>query len=220
MTVTDSRIIDASAKAATLIEALPWLNRFHGQTVVIKYGGHAMADEELRLAFAQDLVFLRYAGLRPVVVHGGGPQITAQLDRLGVESSFTAGLRVTTPEAMEVVRMVLSGTVNKDIVGLINRHGPFAVGTTFTMTPPGDEPIRMRLVEIEPGTSFTDEMDAGDFVVRTEHRLEPAAGGLTRIVYRTQITGEAAGHIGPELGPQITADFPEVVAALAGRAEG
>ena len=130
----------ASAKAATLIEALPWLNRFHGQTVVIKYGGHAMAEEELRLAFAQDLVFLRYAGLRPVVVHGGGPQITEQLDRLGVESSFTAGLRVTTPEAMEVVRMVLSGKVNKDIVGLINRHGPFAVGMsgedacTFTAT--------------------------------------------------------------------------------------
>ena len=128
MTVTDSRITDASAKAATLIEALPWLNRFHGQTVVIKYGGHAMADEALRLAFAQDLVFLRYAGLRPVVVHGGGPQINALLGRLGVESSFTAGLRVTTPEAMEVVRMVLSGTVNKDIVGLIKRHGPFAVG--------------------------------------------------------------------------------------------
>jgi acetylglutamate kinase len=122
------RVADASAKAATLIEALPWLNRFHGQTVVIKYGGHAMADEALRLGFAEDLVFLRYAGLRPVVVHGGGPQITEQLDRLGVESAFTAGLRVTTPEAMEVVRMVLSGQVNKDIVGLINRHGPFAVG--------------------------------------------------------------------------------------------
>ena len=102
----------------------------------------------------------------------------------------------------------------------IDVDGPFAVGTTFVMTPPGDEPIRMRLVEIEPGTSFTDEMDAGDFVVRTEHRLEPTADGLTRIVYRTQITGEAAGHVGPELGPQITADFPEVVAALAGRAEG
>ena len=128
MTLTDARIEDASAKAATLIEALPWLNRFHGQTVVVKYGGHAMTDEALRLAFAQDLVFLRYAGLRPVVVHGGGPQINAMLGRLGVESSFTAGLRVTTPEAMEVVRMVLSGTVNKDIVGLINRHGPFAVG--------------------------------------------------------------------------------------------
>jgi len=128
MTVTQGRVAEASAKAATLIEALPWLNRFHGQTVVIKYGGHAMAKEELRCAFAQDLVFLRYAGLHPVVVHGGGPQITEQLDRLGVESSFTAGLRVTTPEVMEVVRMVLSGKVNKDIVGLINRHGPFAVG--------------------------------------------------------------------------------------------
>jgi acetylglutamate kinase len=118
----------ASAKAATLIEALPWLATFHGQTVVIKYGGHAMTDETLRQAFAQDLVFLRYAGLRPVVVHGGGPQITEHLDRLGVPTTFTAGLRVTTPEAMEVVRMVLSGKVNKDLVGLINRHGPFAVG--------------------------------------------------------------------------------------------
>ena len=107
-----------------------------------------------------------------------------------------------------------------DGIETIDVDGPFAVGTTFIMTPPGDEPIRMRLVEIEPGMSFTDEMDAGDFVVRTEHRLEPAADGLTRIVYRTQITGEAAGHVGPELGPQITADFPEVVAALAGRAEG
>src|SRR3984957_17066079 len=128
MTMLQGRVDDASAKAATLIEALPWLNRFHGQTVVIKYGGHAMTDEALRLGFAEDLVFLRYAGLHPVVVHGGGPQITELLDRLGLESSFTAGLRVTTPEAMQAVRMVLSGTVNKDIVGLINRHGPFAVG--------------------------------------------------------------------------------------------
>jgi acetylglutamate kinase len=123
-----TRIAAASAKASTLIEALPWLNRFHGRTVVIKYGGHAMSDEALRLAFAQDLVFLRYAGLRPVVVHGGGPQITEQLDRLGVPTTFAAGLRVTTPEAMDVVRMVLSGKVNKDLVALINRHGPFAVG--------------------------------------------------------------------------------------------
>jgi acetylglutamate kinase len=123
-----TRIGAASAKASTLIEALPWLNRFHGRTVVIKYGGHAMSDEALRLAFAQDLVFLRYAGLRPVVVHGGGPQITEQLDRLGVPTTFAAGLRVTTPEAMDVVRMVLSGKVNKDLVALINRHGPFAIG--------------------------------------------------------------------------------------------
>jgi acetylglutamate kinase len=122
--------IDATVlgKAATLIEALPWLNRFHGQTVVIKYGGHAMTDEELRAAFAQDVVFLRYAGLRPVVVHGGGPQISAHLARLGLASTFRAGFRVTTPETMDVVRMVLTGQVNRDVVGLINRHGPFAVG--------------------------------------------------------------------------------------------
>jgi acetylglutamate kinase len=118
----------ATAKAGTLIEALPWLDRFHGETVVIKYGGHAMAADELRAGFAQDLVFLRHAGLRPVVVHGGGPQVTGHLDRLGIESVFTAGLRVTTEETIDVVRMVLNGKVNKDIVGLINRYGPYAVG--------------------------------------------------------------------------------------------
>ena len=118
----------AVGKAATLIEALPWLERFHGQIVVLKYGGNAMTDEDLRFAFAQDVVFLRYAGLRPVVVHGGGPQITAQLDRLGMETTFRAGLRVTTKETMDVVRMVLTGQVNREIVGLINSHGPFAVG--------------------------------------------------------------------------------------------
>jgi acetylglutamate kinase len=118
----------ATAKAGTLIEALPWLDRFHGQTVVIKYGGHAMTAEELRAGFAQDLVFLKHAGLRPVVVHGGGPQVTGHLDRLGIESEFTAGLRVTTEETIDVVRMVLNGKVNKDIVGLINRYGPYSVG--------------------------------------------------------------------------------------------
>jgi len=118
----------ATVKAGTLIEALPWLDRFHGETVVIKYGGHAMTAEELRAGFAQDLVFLKHAGLRPVVVHGGGPQVTGHLDRLGIASEFTAGLRVTTEETIDVVRMVLNGKVNKDIVGLINRYGPYAVG--------------------------------------------------------------------------------------------
>ncbi|WP_017573459.1 acetylglutamate kinase [Nocardiopsis halotolerans] len=115
-------------KAAHLIEALPWLSRFHGRTVVVKYGGNAMVSEELRVRFAESIVFLRYAGLRPVVVHGGGPQISAQLERSGVESTFTAGLRVTTDEAMDIVRMVLTGQVNREIVGLVNQHGPFAVG--------------------------------------------------------------------------------------------
>jgi acetylglutamate kinase len=118
----------AVSKAAALIEALPWLERFNGQIVVLKYGGNAMLDDELRRAFAQDVVFLRYVGLRPVVVHGGGPQINVQLDRLGMQSTFKAGLRVTTPETMDVVRMVLTGQVNREIIGLINAHGPFAVG--------------------------------------------------------------------------------------------
>ena len=124
-TVTETRAV---SKAATLIEALPWLERFYGTIVVLKYGGNAMTDDELRVAFAQDVVFLRYAGLRPVVVHGGGPQINAQLDRLGMEATFAAGLRVTTKETMDVVRMVLTGQVQREIVGLINAHGPFAVG--------------------------------------------------------------------------------------------
>jgi acetylglutamate kinase len=123
-----SRRDSSTAKAAALVEALPWLARFHGRTIVIKYGGHAMADAPLREAFAQDIVFLRYAGLRVVLVHGGGPQITSHLDRLGVETEFRGGLRVTTPETMDVVRMVLVGQVNRDVVGLINAHGPFAVG--------------------------------------------------------------------------------------------
>ena len=128
----NSRTTDDQAqamdKAAHLIEALPWLSRFHGRTVVVKYGGNAMISEELRVRFAESIVFLHYAGLRPVVVHGGGPQISAMLERSGVESTFTAGLRVTTDEAMDIVRMVLTGQVNREIVGLINQHGPFAVG--------------------------------------------------------------------------------------------
>jgi acetylglutamate kinase len=118
----------AQSKAATLVEALPWLERFHGRTVVLKYGGHAMTDPQLAASFAADVVFLRYAGLRPVIVHGGGPQIDAQLDRVGIERKFVAGLRVTTPETMDVVRMVLVGQVQREVVGLLNRHGPFAVG--------------------------------------------------------------------------------------------
>jgi acetylglutamate kinase len=118
----------ALPKAATLVEALPWLKSFSGKTVVVKYGGNAMTTPELQAAFAEDVVFLRYCGVRVVVVHGGGPQITAHLDRLGVETVFQGGYRVTTAETMQVVRMVLVGQVNSDVVGLINAHGPFAVG--------------------------------------------------------------------------------------------
>jgi acetylglutamate kinase len=118
----------AQDKAATLIEALPWLARFHGATIVVKYGGNAMTTPGLRQAFAADMVFLRYAGLKPVVVHGGGPQISAMLGRLGIASEFKGGLRVTSPEAMDVVRMVLVGQVGRELVNLVNSYGPFAVG--------------------------------------------------------------------------------------------
>ena len=118
----------ATGKAATLVEALPWLQQFRDALVVVKYGGNAMTDDALKAAFAQDIAFLRYAGLRPVVVHGGGPQIGRMLDRLGIASEFKAGLRVTTPETMDVVRMVLTGQVSRELVGLINQHGPLAVG--------------------------------------------------------------------------------------------
>ncbi|HET9860323.1 MAG TPA: acetylglutamate kinase [Nocardioidaceae bacterium] len=132
MTMEDLHLSDkhqrALAKAAVLTEALPWLEQFHGKTVVIKYGGNAMVDEDLKRAFAQDIVFLRYAGVRPVVVHGGGPQISSMLGRLGIDSEFKGGLRVTTPEAMDVVRMVLVGQVGRELVGLLNQHGPLAVG--------------------------------------------------------------------------------------------
>ncbi|MFD3804175.1 acetylglutamate kinase [Streptomyces sp. NPDC058611] len=120
----------ALPKAEILIEALPWLTRHNGKVVVIKFGGNAMIDEDLKAAFAQDVVFLRQAGLKPVVVHGGGPQINAQLDKQGLISEFKAGLRVTTPEAMDVVRMVLAGHVQRELVGLLNQHGPLAVGLT------------------------------------------------------------------------------------------
>ncbi|HVK23437.1 MAG TPA: acetylglutamate kinase [Actinokineospora sp.] len=119
---------EAAKKAGVLIEALPWLRRFHGALVVIKYGGNAMIDDTLKRAFAEDMVFLRLAGLRPVVVHGGGPQISAMLKRLGIAGRFEAGLRVTDAETMDVVRMVLTGQVSRELVGLINQHGPHAVG--------------------------------------------------------------------------------------------
>ncbi|AIJ22771.1 MULTISPECIES: acetylglutamate kinase [Amycolatopsis] len=128
LVAADDRMATAAEKAGVLIEALPWLQRFHGATVVVKYGGNAMIDDELKRAFAQDMVFLRLAGLRPVVVHGGGPQITAMLSRLGIEGEFRGGLRVTTPETMDIVRMVLVGQVSRELVGLINAHGPYAVG--------------------------------------------------------------------------------------------
>jgi acetylglutamate kinase len=117
---------EAAAKAAVLLESLPWITEYGGRIVVVKFGGNAMVDESLLASFAEDVVYLRTVGVRPVVVHGGGPQISAMLDRLGIASEFRGGYRVTTPEVMDVVRMVLTGQVSRDLVGAINRHGPLA----------------------------------------------------------------------------------------------
>ncbi|MGO3147187.1 MAG: acetylglutamate kinase [Leucobacter sp.] len=120
----------AAEKAAVLIESLPWLKKFRDCVMVIKFGGNAMIDDTLLKAFAEDVVYLRHTGIRPVVVHGGGPQINRMLERLGIESEFQGGYRVTTPETMDVVRMVLTGKVNPELVDEINAHGPLASGTT------------------------------------------------------------------------------------------
>ncbi|MGC5169530.1 acetylglutamate kinase [Microbacterium sp. DT81.1] len=119
---------EAAAKAKTLVESLPWLKRFHNQIVVIKYGGNAMVSEELQDAFAEDIAYLRYVGVLPVVVHGGGPQISNMLDRLAIPSEFKGGYRVTSTEAISVVRMVLTGQINPQLVAKINSHGPHATG--------------------------------------------------------------------------------------------
>jgi len=119
---------DHISTAATLVEALPWIEKYTEQILVVKYGGNAMIDEQLQRAFADDVVFLRRCGVKVVVVHGGGPQISAMLSRLGMASDFVSGRRVTTPEAVEIVRMVLVGQVGRQIVNLINAHGPLAVG--------------------------------------------------------------------------------------------
>ncbi|WP_078312315.1 MULTISPECIES: acetylglutamate kinase [unclassified Mycobacterium] len=120
----------APKKARVLAEALPWLKKLHGAIVVIKYGGNAMTDDALKTAFAEDMVFLRNCGIHPVVVHGGGPQITSMLKKLGVSGEFKGGFRVTTPEVLDIARMVLFGQVGRELVGLINSHGPYAVGIT------------------------------------------------------------------------------------------
>lgn len=126
--IQDTDPAEASARAITLIESLPWLKRYRDQIVVIKYGGNAMVSDELQDAFAADIAYLRYVGVKPVVVHGGGPQISSMLDRLAIPSEFKGGYRVTSTEAIAVVRMVLTGQINPQLVARINAHGPLATG--------------------------------------------------------------------------------------------
>lgn len=145
----------AAASVATLLEALPYIREFHGRRVVIKYGGAAMREEALRDAFATDVVLLKYVGLNPVVVHGGGPDITTYMERLGMEVRFVEGMRVSDPETVEIAKMVLLGKVNSDIVSRLNRHGQPAVGlsgedgTLFEVSPHPDSEVVGFVGEIE-----------------------------------------------------------------------
>lgn len=169
-----ARIQRAQDKASVLIEAIPWIREFSGETFVIKYGGNAMVSEELRTAFAQDIVFLHHMGIRVVVVHGGGPQINRMLERVGIESEFRGGLRVTTRETMDIVRMVLTGKVQRELVSLINANAPYAVGLSGEdagmlkarrrSAIVGGVPVDVGhvgdVVEVDP-TAVTDLLDAG-----------------------------------------------------------
>ncbi|MFG6280342.1 acetylglutamate kinase [Microbacterium sp. 5K110] len=126
--IQDTDPAEASERAVTLVESLPWVRKYRDQVVVVKYGGNAMVSDELQDAFAADIAYLRYVGVKPVVVHGGGPQISSMLDRLDIPSEFRGGYRVTSTEAIGVVRMVLTGQINPQLVAKVNAHGPLATG--------------------------------------------------------------------------------------------
>jgi len=219
-------------KAAVLIEALPWMEKAQGTLIVVKYGGNAMIDDALKAAFAADIAFLRLAGMRPVVVHGGGPQISSMLGRLGIDSEFKGGLRVTTPEAMDVVRMVLMGQVNREVVNLINSHGPLAVGLSgedaglFTAVPAhvevDGEQVDLGLVgdvdKVHP-TAVLDLIDAGRVPV-----IATVAPGDDGQIYNVN-ADTAAAAVAAALGarrlvmltdvPGIYADWPDKTSLLA-----
>ena len=171
---------EAALKTEVLIESLPWLKKFRDAIMVIKFGGNAMVNDELLRAFAEDVVYLRLAGIRPVVVHGGGPQISDMLRRLDIQSEFRGGYRMTTPEAMDVVRMVLTGKVNPELVEQINAHGPFAAGTT------GEDAglfIGRRRDPIDVDGEPVDLGQVGDVIgVRTEPVLALLEAGLIPVI--------------------------------------
>jgi acetylglutamate kinase len=180
----------ATEKAAILAGALPWLEKYHDKIVVVKYGGNAMVDEDLKKAFAEDIVFLRYAGFKPVVVHGGGPQISAMLDKLGIESEFRGGLRVTTPEAMDVVRMVLTGQVGPELVSLLNMHGDLAVGLSGA---DGGLMIAEKMMAIVDGEPVDVGLVGEVVAVRPEAVLDLIEAG--RIPVISTVAPDASGQV-------------------------
>lgn len=199
----------AAAKARVLVESLPWFKKFRDSIMVIKFGGNAMVDDELLRTFAEDVVYLRLAGIRPVVVHGGGPQINAMLGQLGIDSEFRGGYRVTTPETMDVVRMVLTGKVNPELVDAINTHGPLAAGTT------GEDAglfIGRRRDPIDADGELVDLGLVGDVVgVRTEPVLALVEAGLIPVV--SSIAPDA-DHPGDSLNINADAAAAALASAL------
>lgn len=196
-------------RANVLAEALPWLQHFRDKIVVVKYGGNAMVDEGLKRAFAADMVFLRTVGAKPVVVHGGGPQISSMLKRVGLEGQFLGGFRVTTPEVMEIVRMVLFGQVGRELVGMINSHGPYAVGLSGEDA--GLFRATKRLVDVDGemtdiglvgdiaevnARSLMDLIDAGRIPVVST--IAPDADGLVHNINADTAAGALASAIGAE----------------------
>ncbi|MGW0050438.1 acetylglutamate kinase [Nocardia cyriacigeorgica] len=201
--------LSALDKAHVLADALPWLQKFHDKIVVVKYGGNAMIDDRLKRDFAADMAFLRTVGVHPVVVHGGGPQINAMLKRLGLTGEFRGGFRVTTPEIMDVVRMVLFGQVGRELVGLINAHGPYAVGISgedahlFTATrrtvDVDGEPTDIGLVgdvtEVNPA-AVLDLIGAGRIPVVST--IAPDADGIVHNINADTAAAALAEGIGAE----------------------
>ncbi|MGY0498032.1 acetylglutamate kinase [Nocardia sp. FBN12] len=201
--------LSALDKAHVLADALPWLQKFRDKIVVVKYGGNAMIDDELKSAFAADMAFLRTVGVHPVVVHGGGPQINAMLKRLGMAGEFRGGFRVTTPEVMDVVRMVLFGQVGRELVGLINAHGPYAVGisgedahlftaTRRTVAVEGvatDIGLVGDVTEVNPG-AVLDLIDAGRIPVVST--IAPDADGVVHNINADTAAAALAEGIGAE----------------------
>ncbi len=203
------------AKANVLMEALPWIRRFYGTTIVIKYGGHAMVDERLKVNFARDIILMKYIGLNPVVIHGGGPQIGKVLEAMKIESHFVQGMRVTDSATMDVVEMVLGGKVNKEIVSNINRHGGRAVGITgkdgglirarkLEMTAVNPDSLTPEIIDIgmvgeveSVDPSIIDALEKSNFIPV----IAPIGGGLDGETYNINadlVAGKIAGALNAE----------------------
>lgn len=214
-------MLTPQARASVLVEALPYIRRFHGRTIVLKYGGHAMLNEELKTAVLTDVVLMHYVGIRPVIVHGGGPEITAMLRRLGIPSRFVNGLRITDRETMEVVEMVLVGRLNKDIVARINRLGGRAVGLSGKDANLLEARKLSSRGEQEPDLGFVGEVAAvNPAVVKTLINegyipvVAPVGGGSDGETYNIN-ADHVAGRLAAALGADkllLLTDVPGILA--------